>query len=56
MAELVVASMEAEGTKLLRHTMPASVERQADGRLSVLFDSGHRDTFDTVLWAIGRLI
>jgi len=54
MAALVVGSLEAEGTKVLRRTMPVSVERRADGRLSVQFDSKRQDIFDTVLWAIGR--
>ncbi|KAH8314991.1 hypothetical protein KR074_012490 [Drosophila pseudoananassae] len=59
MAELVASSMEERGIPFLRKTVPLSVEKQDDGKLLVKFknvETGEEaeDTYDTVLWAIGR--
>lgn len=46
--------MEHHGTKILRGLTPASVAKQADGRLLVTFSDGTSDAFDTVIGAVGR--
>jgi thioredoxin reductase (NADPH) len=46
--------MQNLGIRFLLETLPASIERTADGRLKVTFTNGQEDTFDTVLAAIGR--
>lgn len=60
MAELVRASMEEKGINFKMGAQPKSVEKQEDGKLLVKWafndkpDEVHADTFDTVLFAIGR--
>lgn len=60
MASLVTEHMEAHGTRFLRGCTPSRVTRLPSGRLEVTWEdrtSGKRDTgtFDTILWAIGRV-
>lgn len=60
MAELVRASMEEKGVDFKMGSKPISVEKQADGKLLVKWafnenpSEVHEDTFDTVLFAVGR--
>jgi pyruvate/2-oxoglutarate dehydrogenase complex dihydrolipoamide dehydrogenase (E3) component len=60
MAELVRASMEEKGIAFKMGSQPKSVEKQPDGKLLVKWtfndkpEEIHEDTFDTVLFAIGR--
>ncbi|XP_064128627.1 thioredoxin reductase 2, mitochondrial isoform X4 [Loxodonta africana] len=60
MASLVTEHMESHGTQFLRGCTPLQVRRLPDGCLQVIWEdrvSGREDmgTFDTVLWAIGRV-
>ncbi|XP_049721144.1 thioredoxin reductase 2, mitochondrial isoform X2 [Elephas maximus indicus] len=60
MASLVAEHMESHGTQFLRGCTPLQVRRLPDGCLQVTWEdrvSGREDmgTFDTVLWAIGRV-
>ncbi|XP_037353003.2 thioredoxin reductase 2, mitochondrial isoform X3 [Talpa occidentalis] len=60
MSSLVTEYMESHGTRFLRGCTPSSVGRLPDGQLQVTWKdhaSGKEDkgTFDTVLWAIGRV-
>lgn len=48
------AYMEHSGTKILKSLTPASIEKTADGRLEVTYSDGSKDTFDTVIAAVGR--
>lgn len=60
MAEIVTASMVEKGINIKMGSKPQSVEKQADGKLLVKYTFNdkpsevHSDTFDTVLFAIGR--
>lgn len=60
MAEMVRASMEEKGIAFKMGSQPKSVEKQEDGKLLVKWtfndspEEVHSDTFDTVLFAIGR--
>lgn len=58
MATLISDSMIEKGVKFLFKTIPVSVEKQADGKLLVKYQSADgmvsEDTYDTVLFAIGR--
>lgn len=59
MAAMVVDYMEKHGTKFQKGCVPSSVEKQADGKLLVTWKNtasgeSHSDTFDSVLFAIGR--
>jgi len=60
MAEIVAASMVEKGVNIKMGAKPKSVEKQADGKLLVKYfmnenpDATLSDTFDTVLFAVGR--
>ncbi|XP_040272261.1 thioredoxin reductase 2, mitochondrial isoform X2 [Bufo bufo] len=59
MATLVTDYMESYGTRFLRKCVPSRVTKLENGKLQVTWkntDSGQEelDTFDTVLWAVGR--
>ncbi|MBN3298906.1 TRXR2 reductase, partial [Amia calva] len=59
MAHLVTDYMESYGTKFFWNSVPKKVEKLQTGGLQVTWagqDSGHerQDTFDTILWAVGR--
>ncbi|XP_072000583.1 thioredoxin reductase 2, mitochondrial isoform X2 [Engystomops pustulosus] len=59
MANLVTDYMEAHGTRFLKKCVPLRVTKLENGKLQVTWenmDSGKEemDTFDTVMWAIGR--
>ncbi|XP_006875888.1 PREDICTED: thioredoxin reductase 2, mitochondrial [Chrysochloris asiatica] len=60
MSSLVTEHMASHGIQFLRGCTPSRVRRLPDGRLQVTWEdraSGNEDsgTFDTVLWAIGRV-
>lgn len=60
MAEVVTASMIEKGINIKMGAKPASVEKQADGKLLVKYTFNDKpgeivsDSFDTVLFAVGR--
>lgn len=60
MAEIVTSSMIEHGINIKMGSKPQSVEKQADGKLLVKYTFNDKptevisDTFDTVLFAIGR--
>ncbi|XP_072809315.1 thioredoxin reductase 2, mitochondrial isoform X2 [Vicugna pacos] len=60
MASLVTNHMASHGTRFLRGCIPLKVERLSDGQLQVTWvdlasDRKDTGTFDTVLWAVGRV-
>ncbi|XP_026304794.1 thioredoxin reductase 2, mitochondrial isoform X5 [Piliocolobus tephrosceles] len=60
MSSMVIEHMESHGTQFLRGCAPSRVRRLPDGHLQVTWEdctTGKEDTgtFDTVLWAIGRV-
>uniref|UniRef100_A0A3B5QL87 thioredoxin-disulfide reductase (NADPH) n=1 Tax=Xiphophorus maculatus TaxID=8083 RepID=A0A3B5QL87_XIPMA len=59
MAGLVTDYMEAYGTRFVWRSVPKRVDRLPSGTLQVTWsdtETGreHRDTYDSVLWAVGR--
>ncbi|XP_050084512.1 thioredoxin reductase 1, mitochondrial-like [Anopheles aquasalis] len=58
MATMIGDSMVEKGIKFHHKSRPLAVEKQADGRLLVRYETeggpGGEETFDTVLFAIGR--
>uniref|UniRef100_A0A3Q2DX38 thioredoxin-disulfide reductase (NADPH) n=1 Tax=Cyprinodon variegatus TaxID=28743 RepID=A0A3Q2DX38_CYPVA len=59
MAGLVTDYMEAYGTKFIWRSLPKSVDKLSSGALQVTWKdtetgSEHKDTYDSVLWAVGR--
>lgn len=59
MSSLVTEYMASQGTQFLRGCTPLRVKKLPDGQLQVTWEdleSGREDmdTFDTVLWAIGK--
>ncbi|XP_069673437.1 thioredoxin reductase 1, mitochondrial isoform X2 [Periplaneta americana] len=59
MAGIVADEMASKGVKFLMKCVPLSVEKNDDGKLVVSWTSTedqntHSDTFDTVLFAVGR--
>lgn len=58
MAGIVADAMAEKGIKFLQKTIPKSIEKQADGRLLVNYQSNDgsvgSDVYDTVLLAAGR--
>ncbi|KAF3850570.1 hypothetical protein F7725_012342 [Dissostichus mawsoni] len=59
MAGLVTDYMEAYGTKFVKECVPQRVDKLSSGALQVTWTdthtgSEHKDTYDSVLWAVGR--
>jgi thioredoxin reductase (NADPH) len=59
MAGIVTDEMKSKGVTFLMKCIPLSVEKKGDGKLVVSWtnttdQSAHSDTFDTVLFAVGR--
>uniref|UniRef100_A0A1A7WY60 thioredoxin-disulfide reductase (NADPH) n=1 Tax=Iconisemion striatum TaxID=60296 RepID=A0A1A7WY60_9TELE len=59
MAGLVTDYMEAYGTRFLWRSVPTRVDKLSSGGLEVTWTdaqtgSEHKDTYDSVLWAVGR--
>ena len=60
MGNLVAANMQENGTKFIETSVPTSIKKQKDGKLSVEWkhlrsNEMHEDWFDTVLFAIGKV-
>ncbi|GAB1300093.1 Thioredoxin-disulfide reductase [Apodemus speciosus] len=60
MSSLVIEHMESHGTQFLKGCVPSLIKKLPTGQLQVTWEdhaSGKEDsgTFDTVLWAIGRV-
>lgn len=60
MASLVTEHMESYGTKFLKRCFPTKVEKLESNRLKVTWkntdlDTEETDSFDTVMWAVGKL-
>uniref|UniRef100_A0A8C2MIH9 thioredoxin-disulfide reductase (NADPH) n=1 Tax=Cricetulus griseus TaxID=10029 RepID=A0A8C2MIH9_CRIGR len=60
MSSLVTEHMESHGTRFLKGCVPSLIQKLPTGQLQVTWEdhaSGKEDTgtFDTVLWAIGRV-
>uniref|UniRef100_A0A8C2U6M1 thioredoxin-disulfide reductase (NADPH) n=1 Tax=Coturnix japonica TaxID=93934 RepID=A0A8C2U6M1_COTJA len=60
MASLVTEHMESYGTKFLKKCVPTKVEKLESSRLQVTWrntelDTEGTDSFDTVMWAVGRV-
>ncbi|QDO99920.1 glutathione-disulfide reductase [Thalassotalea sp. PS06] len=53
-SDTLVEIMEQEGPKLETGAVPKSVEKNADGSLTVTLENGKTFTVDCVIWAIGR--
>lgn len=58
MANIVAEEMQQKGVKFVYEAKPSAVSKQEDGRLLVHWidkeGAMHKDTYDTVLFAIGR--
>jgi len=53
--EVLMQQMRADGIEFVTNTLIAGLQREQDGTLTILSDSGMRvGGFDCVLWAIGR--
>mmetsp|Transcript_1022 Transcript_1022/g.3415 ORF Transcript_1022/g.3415 Transcript_1022/m.3415 type:complete len:496 (-) Transcript_1022:237-1724(-) len=52
--EELKTQMEARGIKLHFKADPTKIEKTADGRLKVTFNTGAEDVFDCVMYATGR--
>lgn len=60
MASLVTEHMESYGTKFLKRCFPTKVEKSESNRLQVTWKNTDlrtevTDSFDTVMWAVGKL-
>lgn len=60
MASLVTEHMESYGIKFLKKCVPAKVEKLESSRLQVTWENTElgteeTDSFDTVMWAVGKL-
>ena len=53
-ADKIGEMMRLTGTKFISGTYPACLDKGRDGRIHVTFTNGTSDTYDTVLYAIGR--
>lgn len=61
MASLVTDYMEAHGTRFAWKSVPNRVDQLSSGALQVTWTdtqtgSEHKDTFDSVLWAVGEFV
>ncbi|WP_432460310.1 glutathione-disulfide reductase [Agarivorans sp. QJM3NY_25] len=54
LSETLVEIMAEDGPTLHTHSVPQSIEKQADGSLNVKFENGNNIEVDCVIWAIGR--
>lgn len=54
LTETLVEAMATEGPRLHTHSVPKSVEKQADGSLLLTLDNGEQLEVDCLIWAIGR--
>ncbi|PSJ45230.1 glutathione-disulfide reductase [Zobellella endophytica] len=54
LTDTLVEVMATEGPRLHTHSVPRSVEKQADGSLTLHLENGESLTVDCLIWAIGR--
>ncbi|MDP5292884.1 glutathione-disulfide reductase [Oceanimonas sp. CHS3-5] len=54
LTDTLVEVMAAEGPTLHTHSIPQSVEKHADGSLTLHLENGESLTVDCLIWAIGR--
>ncbi len=54
LTDTLVEVMNTEGPQLHTHSVPKSVEKNADGSLTLHLDNGEQLTVDCLIWAIGR--
>lgn len=54
LVETLVEAMATEGPKLHTQSTPKSVEKHADGSLTLHLENGEQLTVDCLIWAIGR--
>ena len=54
LVETLVEVMQAEGLNLHNNAVPKSVDRNADGSLTLTLEDGRTQTVDCLIWAIGR--
>lgn len=54
LTDTLVEAMATEGPRLHTHSVPKSVEKQADGSLLLTLDNGEQLEVDCLIWAIGR--
>lgn len=54
LSETLVELMEQDGPTLHTHATPTQVIKNADGSLTIEFESGESIETDSVIWAIGR--
>ncbi|WP_219952239.1 glutathione-disulfide reductase [Dickeya zeae] len=52
--ETLVEVMNTEGPALHTESIPKAVVKNADGSLTLQLESGHEQTVDCLIWAIGR--
>ncbi|KXT76385.1 glutathione-disulfide reductase [Streptococcus sp. DD12] len=52
--DVLVDAIDADGPTLHRNASPKSVEKNADGSLTVAFEDGESLVVDKLIWAIGR--
>jgi glutathione reductase (NADPH) len=54
LTDTLVEVMNTEGPQLHTHSVPKSVEKNADGSLTLHLDNGEQLEVDCLIWAIGR--
>ena len=54
LSEALVEAMEAEGPTLHTHSIPSSIDKNADGSVSLNLENGESYEVDCLIWAIGR--
>jgi len=54
LVETLVEIMRAHGPTLHTHAVPKSVQRNADGSLTLQLEDGRSQTVDCLIWAVGR--
>lgn len=53
--ETLVQEMEKDGPSLHIRSIPKEVRKNEDGSLTLVLENGREDTFDKIIWAIGRV-
>lgn len=52
--EGLMEQMDTDGPELHIRAVPKEVRQEADGKLTLVLEDGREETFDRILWAIGR--
>lgn len=53
--ETLVQEMEKDGPQLHIRSVPKEVRKNEDGTLTLVLEDGREDTFDKIIWAVGRV-